>query len=98
MLKSSKIPFAYREWPEELGPPSLPWGVYLQVRDHPFGADGIVYANATGYHVELYTERKEPETEAKLETAFSRAGIYYQKSELYIDSERLYEILYEIEV
>ena len=48
--------------------------------------------------VELYTDLKDPELEARLEMVLDAAGLFYNKTESYIDSEKLYEVLYEMEV
>ena len=55
-----------------------------------------VYFSVGHYQVELYTSVKSPDAEALVEGALS--GLCWEKSETYLDSERLYQILYEIEV
>ena len=44
--------------------------------------------------MELYTDRKDPEVEAKVEAVLDAAEIFYNKSEVWIPSERLYEVLF----
>ena len=39
-----------------------------------------------------------PELETVVETVLERHGIFYGKSEVWIDSEKLYEVLFEMEV
>lgn len=48
--------------------------------------------------IELYTDEKSPDTEAQLEALLDGAGLFYDKTESYIESEKLYEVLYELEV
>ena len=48
-------------------------------------------------HVELYTDKKDPVTEARLEGVLDRHDIFYDKSEVWIESEKLYEVLYTFE-
>ena len=48
--------------------------------------------------IELYTDVKNPELERQVEQVLKRHNIYYTKSEVWIESERLYEVLYETEV
>ena len=93
ILNSSGIRFAYHH------APPLPYGAYLLV-DEPttFYADGEMYYRIARYQVELYAKAKSPKAEKQLESALIAAGISFQKSETYIDSEKLYETLYEIEV
>ena len=49
-------------------------------------------------HIELYTEFKSAELEERVEAVLDRHGIFYAKSEVWIESERLYEVLYGMEV
>ena len=44
--------------------------------------------------MELYTDQKDLAAERKLEDALDGCGIFYEKSETWIDSEKLYEVLY----
>ena len=48
--------------------------------------------------IELYTDRKDPGAEALVETVLDDAGIFYHKSEAWIQSEKLYEVLYSMEL
>ena len=57
-----------------------------------------MYFRISEVRVELYTDRKNPEAEAEVETVLDNAGIFYNKSEVWIQSERLYEVLYSMEL
>ena len=46
----------------------------------------------------IYTDRKDPGAEALVETVLDDAGIFYNKSEAWIQSEKLYEVLYSMEL
>ena len=48
--------------------------------------------------IELYTDIKDPDAEALVENVLDAAGIFYDKTESYIEEENLYEVLYEMEV
>lgn len=65
--------------------------------DH-FAADGRVYFRSSEVRIELYTDRKDPGAEALVETVLDDAGIFYNKSEVWIQSEKLYEVLYSMEL
>lgn len=95
ILKSTGLPVTYRAWPEDHAPP-LPFVCYFCVGNNPTYADSSVYFQSTEINVELYTRMKEPSTEALLEAALK--DFHWTKSETYIDTERCYQILYEIEV
>lgn len=95
ILKSTGLPVVYRAWPEQKAPP-LPYICYLCVGNTPTYADSSVYVQSSEINVELYTKTKDPATEAALEAALK--NFHWTKSEIYIDTERCYQILYEIEV
>ena len=48
--------------------------------------------------IELYTDEKSPDTESRVEEVLMQHNIYYTKTESWIESEKLYETLYEMEV
>ena len=48
--------------------------------------------------IELYTDEKSPEKEERVEEILKQHHIFYNKTEVWIESEKLYEILYEMEV
>jgi hypothetical protein len=47
--------------------------------------------------IELYTDQKDPKIEKKLEDLLVDSGIFFDKTETWIDSEKLYEVLYSFE-
>lgn len=95
LLESTGLPVVYRAWPEDGAPPP-PFICYLASRSNNFSADGTVYMPVQHIQIELYTKQKEPETEDKVERALS--SVFWSKTETYINTEQVYEILYEIEV
>ncbi len=94
-LETSGYSVAYRAWPEKAAPPP-PFICYLVTGSNNLHADGEVFYSTLEVQVELYTRAKEPEVEAKVEAALQ--GFSWEKTEQYIDTERCYMILYEIEV
>ena len=90
------IDFAYDHFAEGESP-NPPFVVYLYPSTNNFAADGIVYVPINKVSVELYTDKKEPETEQKLERLLTGAGVFYEKTEVWIASERLYEVIYSFE-
>lgn len=97
MLAGLGIPLAYHHFAEGESP-APPFLLYLSPGSDNFSADGRVYLKVTQLDVELYTDRKDPELEARLEAVLDAVGLFYNKTESYIDSEKLYEVLYEMEV
>lgn len=48
--------------------------------------------------IELYTDKKEPDVEEQVEAVLDEHGIFYNKTEVWIESEKLYEVLYSFEM
>ena len=97
MLQSTGIPFAYDHFAEGESP-SPPFICYLLPGSDNFAADGQVYYRINQVRIELYTDSKDLTVEDKVEKALDDAGIFYNKSEVWIESEKLYEVLYSFEV
>ena len=97
MMEGIGLPYAYDHFAEGESP-DPPFVVFLYPSADNFAADGIVYYAANVLRIELYTDKKDPDSEALVETALTEAGLYFNKSEVWIESERLYEVLYETEV
>jgi hypothetical protein len=97
MLKEAKLPIAYDHFAEG-DSPAPPFMVFLFPSSDNFAADGRVYQRIDVLHVELYTDRKQPKLETKVETVLERHGFFYEKSEVWIEKERMYEVLYSMQV
>ena len=78
--------------------PEPPFVVFLYPKANNFSADGVAYYKVNRLNIELYTDLKDVELEQRVETVLDGHGIFYAKSEVWIESERLYEVLYEMEV
>ena len=91
------IPSAYDHFAEGESP-EPPFITYLLPGSDNFAADGKVYFRVTEVHIELYTDEKNPEVERQVEAVLDEHGIFYDKTEVWIESEKLYEVLYSFEV
>ena len=91
------IPSAYDHFAEGESP-DPPFITYLLPGSDNFAADGKVYYRITEVHIELYTDEKNPEVEALVEAVLDEHGIFYDKTEVWIESEKLYEVLYSFEM
>ena len=96
ILNEVGIPYAYDHFAEGESP-APPFICYLLPGSDNFSADGRVYYKIDDVHIELYTDEKSSDTEQALETVLDSHGIFYNKSETWIDSEKLYEVLYQFE-
>lgn len=96
ILAEIRLPFAYHHFAEGESP-DPPFICYLTPGSDNFAADGKVYYKIDEYHIELYTDRKDPELEDSVEAVLDDHGVFYDKSEVWIESERLYEVMYSFQ-
>ncbi len=97
ILNETQIPFAYHHFAEGESP-DPPFICYLLPGSNNFSADGKVYYKINEVHIELYTALKDLAVEQQLEDVLDEHGIFYNKSETWIESEKLYEVLYTFEM
>ena len=97
MAAETQLPFAYDHFAEGESP-NPPFLVFLFPRTNNFGADDKVSAKSNVLHFELYTDEKRPDIEAMVEAVLDSHSLFYDKNEVWIAEERLYEVLYEMEV
>lgn len=97
MLQEMQIPFAYHHFAEgeAVNPPFI---CYLLPGSNNFSADGKVYFKINEVRIELYTDLKDLAVEQQVEDVLDEHEIFYNKSETWIPSERLYEVLYIFEM
>lgn len=97
LLKELGIPFAYDHFAEGESP-DPPFLCYLLPESRNFAADGRVYHKITETRLELYTDYKDLTLERSVESVLDAHGIFYEKSETWIESEKLYEVLFAFEM
>lgn len=97
LVEKINIPSAYHHFAEGavVNPPFL---VYLYPSSNNFSADGKVYCKIHRLDFELYTDKKDIKLERQVETVLDKYGLFYEKTEVWIEKEKLYEVLYEMEV
>lgn len=91
------LPFAYDHFAEGESP-DPPFICYLIPNSDNFSADGRVYYKINEIHIELYTDCKDLSAEQQVEAVLDEHGIFYEKTEVWIESENLYEVLYTFEM
>ena len=96
-MDEMKLPHAYHHFVEGESP-DPPFLVFLYPSSDNFAADGMVYFKVNRLNIELYTDLKDVELEETVEAVLDKHGIFYEKSEVWIESENLYEVLYQMEV
>ena len=97
MLASTNIPTAYYQFDNDSGQ-EPPFICFFYSGSQDLMADNSNYQKIEHLIVELYTAQKDFETEAALEAVLAESGMSWSRNETYIDSERLYEVVYEMDV
>ena len=97
MLQEIGLPFAYDHFAEGESP-KPPFICYLLPSSNNFAADGKVYFHINEVRIELYTDKKDLSVETKVTAVLDKHGIFYNRSEVWIASEKLYEVIFQMEV
>lgn len=94
-LKEMEFQVAYSHFAEgEV--PKCPYIVVHGMGSDNFSADGIVYHEVEDTNIELYCDKKDLEAEKKISVFLTENKIYYEKTETYIESEKLIQVVFEI--
>jgi hypothetical protein len=98
ILDLTGLPFTYSHWKAtpENPVPAPPYICYLVVDSPHMMADNMVYHKINDVNIELYTTKKDLAVEATLEKVLDDHEIPYDSSETFIDSEELFQKIYEV--
>ncbi|WP_420768756.1 hypothetical protein ACNR9V_03250 [Parageobacillus thermoglucosidasius] len=94
-LKSIGYPVAYSSFSNPVTPPFI---VYQFAYSNDMMADNINYVTIDDFQIELYTAKKDLDAEQKVQDKLKELGLPYRKFETYLDEEKVYQILYEIQI
>ncbi len=97
LLASVGIPTAYYQFPEDTGQ-EPPFICFYYASSADMYADNSNYQKIDNLSIELYTDNKDFELESALENVLKGAGLTWTREETYIDTERMYEVIYSVEV
>ena len=96
-MESFGFPCAYQSFP--IGTVmTFPYVVFYYPSRNDDSADNINYGKILNLTIVLYTKNKDIDAENTVENALESAGMFYEKSEAYVDDERMFQIVYESEV
>lgn len=97
MVESLGYPCSYYQFPQgtAVPPPFICW---LVEGDSDLHADNVNYQPVRPLVIEFYTDQKDFAGEIAIEAKLTELGISYAKDELYLDSERMHETIYTMEV
>lgn len=99
-LKSLGIPVAYSEFiVTDTNPaPTPPFITYIYSNNDDMMADNKNYVDIRNYQIELYTKKKDLYIEKLLEDKLKELNITYSKFESKIESEKLIQLVYTIQL
>lgn len=97
MIGGIGYPFAYYQFPEDTGQ-EPPFICFYYPQNNDMYADDQNYQKIEHLIIELYTDTKDFEAEAAVETALKANGFSWSRSETWIDAERMHEVIYETDV
>ena len=93
ILKRTNFPVRYSHFKKKV---ETPYIVYINAYNSNFGADDKVYRKIKNIQIELYTNEKNLEIEKILEDLLDENDIFYEESEEFIESENLFQKIYEV--
>lgn len=97
MIGTLHVPYAYYQFPEGTAQ-ACPFICFYLPSSDDFIADNVNYTKISRLIIELYTDEKDFDLESQVESMLRINEIVYTKTETYIDTERMYMIVYESEV
>ena len=97
MISGIGIPYAYYQFPDNT-PQEPPFLVFYYDNSDDLYADDKNYQRITELTIEFYSDSKDFFYETLIEDTLTASGLTYRKSEQFIDSERMHETVYELEV
>lgn len=95
LLKTTLYPVSYHHFTT---PPIPPYVVYIRAFDNNISSDYKVHGKFKFYQVELYTVKKDLVAEQKLEAVLNGINSEYDVTETYVESEDLYQVIYQIKI
>lgn len=97
MINSIGIPYAYYQFPDGTGQ-ACPFVCFFFSDSNDLAADDTNYQKIRTLNVELYTDNKDFALEETVETVLNSNGLVYDRSESYLDSERMFMVVYTTDI
>ncbi len=94
-MRDLGFPCAYYAFTEAQ---QLPYVLVVETHNSDLVADNYNYKGLTNLQVELYHNIKHPPSEKLIESRLKELRLPYGKTEVFIDSERLFQVVYEIQL
>lgn len=97
MIAEIGIPYAYYQFPEGTEQ-ATPFACFYFANDNDFLADDSNYQNIEHLILEVYTDNKDFDLEQTVKSVLASYNMVWTRSEEWIDSERMQESIYEMDV
>lgn len=99
-LKAIGYPVAYSHFVDtpQNPAPKPPFITYREAYSNDLIADNQNYVPVSNVQIELYTDRKYPAAEVAVQNKLKELGLPYSKTETYIEDEKLFQTIYEIQL
>lgn len=94
-LLSLGYPVAYSHFSEG-NVPQPPFITYMLNDTENFFADSITYQEINNIYIELYSKTKDLTAEQTISNFLTEKNIAYEKQEYYIESEKMIQVIYYI--
>lgn len=100
MISGIGYPYAYYQFANDPQnpPPPPPFICFYYPNSDDLKADNVNYARIDALIIELYTDEKDFIAETAVESVLKYYEIPFGKTETYIDSEKMFQITYTMEV
>lgn len=93
LLEATGLPVAYSHFKKVTNPPYI---TYLVTYSSNFHADNKVHKQIQNVDIELYTDKKDLQTESIVESILNDNELPYDKVDFDIKDENIYQIIYEV--
>jgi hypothetical protein len=97
LLDTTGYPVAYRKFSRE-SKPKKPFICYQYAYSTDQMGDNRNLFSCGRVRAELYTERKDPAAEAKVESILRAVSIPYRKFESWIEEEQMQQVVYDCSI
>ena len=89
------LPVAYSGFGSAVTPPFI---TYQFAYSSDLTADNHNYLDISHFQVELYSKTKDPGLEAQLQALLRDLRLAYRKSETFVATEGLFQVVYEVQL
>ena len=97
MIAEFGIPSAYYQFPDNTEQ-ATPFVCFFYSGDNDMKADDSNYRKIEHLNIELYTDNKDFALEQTVENVLRSHGMVWDRGEEWIESERMLEVVYEMDV